>query len=132
MPVLIGALLALAAGLLGSVVGMDRDRAYYPTMTIVVASYYVLFAVLGESPHAILLESVVGMVFLIAAVAGFKSSLWVAAAALVGHGVFDLVLHGRIIANPGMPAYWPAFCATFDVVAGAYLAWRLASRRTAA
>jgi hypothetical protein len=56
---LVGAILALAVGGLSSVVGLDRDRAFYPTVLIVVASYYALFAVVGESTHALVIEAVV-------------------------------------------------------------------------
>ena len=69
-----------------------------------------------------------GAAFIAAAVVGFKSSLWLVALALAVHGVFDLV-HGRLIFNPGVPAWWPAFCSAYDVVAGAYLAWLLKSNR---
>ena len=47
MAYLVGALLAFAVGGLGTVVGLDRDRAFYPTVMVVIASYYVLFAVTG-------------------------------------------------------------------------------------
>lgn len=40
---------------------MERDRAYYPTVTIVVASYDVPFAAMGASTDVVLLESLVGM-----------------------------------------------------------------------
>jgi len=122
--VLVGALLAFAVGLFATAVGLDRDRAFYPTVMIVIASLYALFAVLGGSTTALLVESVVGAAFIAAAVAGFRSSLWVVVLALAAHGVFDLV-HGRVISNPGVPAYWPAFCLTYDVTAAAYLAWLL-------
>jgi hypothetical protein len=122
--VLVGALLAFAAGLLATAVGLDRDRAFYPTVTIVIASYYALFAVMGASTNALLLESVVGAVFIAVAVSGFRSSLWLVVLALAAHGVFD-VAHSRVISNPGVPAWWPAFCLTFDVTAAAYLAWLL-------
>ena len=131
MALLVGVLLALAVGLLYTVSGMDRDRAFYPTVTIVVASYYALFAVLGASTDVLLLECLVGAGFLAAAVFGFKSSLWVAAAALAGHGVFD-VAHSRVISNPGVPAWWPAFCMAYDVTAAAYLAWLLKTDRVRA
>jgi len=42
--------------------------------------------------------------------------------------VFDLV-HGRVISNPGVPAWWPAFCLTYDITAAAYLAWLIKSER---
>ena len=60
----------------------------------------------------------------IAAVAGFKRSAWIVVAALAGHGVQDAV-HGHIVANAGVPAWWPAWCLAYDVGAAAALAWLL-------
>ena len=62
---------------------------------------------------------------------GFRSSLWLAVLALAAHGMFDLV-HGRIIANPGVPVWWPPFCLTYDIAAAGYLAWLLRSGRVRA
>lgn len=126
--VLVGALLAIGVGIMARLSGLDRDRAFYPTVAIVVASYYCLFAVMGGSTRALVLESVVAAAFVAAAIAGFRSSLWIAAIAIGGHGAFDLV-HGMIIANPGVPPYWPAFCLSYDVVAAAFLAWLIRSGR---
>jgi hypothetical protein len=125
---MVGAFLAVIVGLFATAVGLDRDRAFYPTVTIVVASYYALFAVMGASLHALMLESLVGAVFLALAAAGFRSSLWVVVAALAGHGIFDLA-HGSLIANPGVPGWWPAFCLMYDVTAATYLAWLLTRGR---
>lgn len=128
IPVLAGALLALAVGVFATVVRLDRDRAFYPTVMIVIAALYSLFAVLGGSTRAIMLEALIGAVFIAVTVVGFRSSLWLVAAALAGHGVFDFA-HGAILSNPGVPAYWPAFCSTYDVVAAGYLAWLIKSGR---
>lgn len=125
---LVGAGLAVAVGLFATAVGLDRDRGFYPTVMIVIALLYVLFAVMGGSTDALLVESLVAVLFVAAAVAGFRSSLWIVAIALAAHGAFDLV-HGGIIANPGVPAFWRDFCSTYDVVAAGYLAWMLKSRR---
>lgn len=46
MEYLIGLFLSLAVAGLIVVVGLDREAAFYPTVLIVVASYYVLFAVM--------------------------------------------------------------------------------------
>jgi hypothetical protein len=124
MGILVGALLAIGVGVLATTAGLDRDRAFYAVVTIVVASYYSLFAAMGGTTRVLVLESLLALVFVAAAVVGFRSSLWIVAAALAGHGVFDLV-HDVFISNAGMPRWWPAFCATYDVVAGAYLAWLL-------
>ena len=128
MALVIGVLLGLAVGALGAGAGFDRDRAFYPVVTIVVASYYSLFAVMGASTQVVVLESLVGMIFLAAAVAGFKSSLWIVVAALAAHGISDLS-HGAVIPNPGVPSWWPEFCLAIDVTMAAYLALRLRSGR---
>jgi hypothetical protein len=128
MALLVGALLAFVVGLFATAIGLDRDRAFYPTVTIVIASYYALFAVMGASTHALVIESVVGTVFIAVAAFGFRSSLWVVVVALAAHGAFDLA-HSRAISNPGVPSWWPAFCLTYDVTAAAYLAWLLKTGR---
>jgi hypothetical protein len=128
---IIGVSLALIVGVLATALHLDRDRALYPTVAIVIASYYVLFAVMGASTHTLVLESLAGVVFLLAAVYGFRSSLWVVVAALAAHGIFDLV-HGAAIPNPGVPTWWPEFCLAYDVTAAVYLAWLLESGRVRA
>jgi hypothetical protein len=125
---LVGVVLAVAVGLFATAVGLDRDRGFYPTVMIVIALLYVLFAVMGGSTNALLLESLVAVLFVAAAAAGFRSSLWIVAIALAAHGAFDFV-HGRLIANPGVPTFWRDFCSSYDVVAAGYLAWMLKSRR---
>jgi hypothetical protein len=124
----VGVILALAAGVLGTIVGLDRDRAFYPTVMIVIGALYSLFAAMGASSRVLVLEALAGTVFVAAAVVGFKSSLWIVAAALAAHGVFDLV-HGKVIADPGVPVWWPPFCLAYDVTAAGYLARLLWSGR---
>ena len=124
MPYLAGTVLALMVSGLATLTGLDRDRAFYPTVLVVIASYYVLFAVMGGSGHALAVETLVMTGFLLVAVVGFKKSLWLVVAALAAHGVFDL-FHGRVVANPGVPVWWPAFCLTYDITAAAFLAWLL-------
>lgn len=131
MALVIGAVLALLVGLFATGAGLDRDRAFYPVVTVVIATYYVLFAVMGNSTHALVLESLVCAVFATVAVVGFKRSLWVVVVALAGHGILDLT-HSSVIANPGVPSWWPQFCLTYDVAAAAYLAWLLKSGRVRA
>lgn len=131
MEIAIGIVLAFAVGLLASLLRLDRERGFYPTIMVVIASYYALFAVIGNSPGALARECVPIALFVAAALAGFRHSLWLVVAALVAHGVFDLV-HASVIANPGVPAWWPAFCLAYDVVAGGYLAWLLGTKRIAA
>jgi hypothetical protein len=121
---LIGFILSVAVAGFATSIGLDRERAFSPTVLIVIASYYVLFAAMGGSSRALIVEIIVASGFLLFAVLGFKKTLWLAVAAIVGHGVFDL-LHHWFIQNPGVPIWWPGFCSTFDVVLGVWLAARL-------
>jgi hypothetical protein len=122
MPYLVGIVLSLGVAVFARSVGFDRDRAFYPTVLMVIASYYVLFAAMGASVHTVLLESAVMTAFVIAAVAGFKSSVWIIVAALAGHGVLDAV-HGSVVQNAGVPGWWPGFCLAYDLGAAGGLAW---------
>src|SRR4051812_2053258 len=127
MEYLIGVVLAAVVCAFAMFAGFDRDRVFYPTMLIVVATYYILFAVMGNSTPALTMESLVAGIFLTLAVAGFKKNLWLIVAGLVGHGVFDF-FHHLLIHNPGLPVWWPGFCLSFDIPAGGFLALLLMRR----
>jgi len=127
LPYVVGVVLSLVAAVFGRYSGFDRDRAFYATVVVVVASYYVLFAVMGGSVQALVFESIVMTMFAAAAVLGFRMSSWIVVAALAGHGVFD-GFHSFVIDNAGVPAYWPAFCASYDIGAAGWLAWLHARR----
>src|SRR6266550_8498167 len=124
LPYVAGVVLSIGVALFAKWVGFDRDRAFYPTVLIVVVSYYVLFAVMSGSVGTVLLESIMMALFAVAAVAGFKGSAWIVVAALAGHGVQDAV-HGHIVANAGVPVWWSAWCLAYDVGAAGALAWIL-------
>ncbi len=126
-----GILIALGVVGLAVTVGLDRERAFYPTVVIVIASYYALFAVMGASGRILTVEIAAATGFLLLAVVGFKKNLWLVAIAMVGHGVFDF-FHHSLIDNPGVPHWWPGFCLAFDAIAGGWLAVLLILRRRSA
>jgi hypothetical protein len=120
-------LLALAVGGLATIAGLDRDRAFYPTVMIVIAALYPLFAVIGGSTEALLAEIAVAAVFVGLALIGFRYSLWIVVVGLASHAILD-VFHNHIIVNPGVPVWWPPFCGAYDGVAAGYLAFLLRTR----
>lgn len=124
MAYVIGVVLALVVSLFARFVGLDRDRAFYPTVMIVIALTYGLFAVMGGSMSALALESVAIVGFIVASVLGYKINQWIVVAALAAHGIFDF-FHPHLLTNPGVPVWWPGFCLTYDVTAAVYLAWLL-------
>ena len=64
MEYLVAVILGLAVAGFATKSGFDRDRAFYPTILIVIASYYSLFAVMGASRYSTLeVEIAIGLVF---------------------------------------------------------------------
>jgi hypothetical protein len=127
MDYLIGLMLAAVVCGAARLAGFDRERVFYPTLLIVIASYYVLFAVMGADREALLFDSLIAAAFLGAALLGFRGSLWTVVVALAAHGVFD-ALHQLVLRNSGVPGWWPAFCLAFDLAAAALLALLLVRR----
>jgi hypothetical protein len=131
MALLVGVLLAITVGVMTTIVGFARDRSFYPTVMIVIAAIYTLFAAMGATTQTLVFEALAGLIFIAVAVWGFKSSLWLVAAALAAHGIFD-VGHDYVISNPGVPVWWPAFCSAYDLTAAGFLALLITSGRVRA
>jgi len=130
MEYVIGIAAATGVGLFGTVVGFDKERGFYPVVLIVIATLYLLFAAMANATGSLVAETIPALVFVTLAVLGFrKKSPWVVVAGLALHGVFDF-FHHAVIANPGVPIWWPGWCLSYDVVAAAYLAALICMRRT--
>ena len=125
MEFMTGTVLAFAAAIFAYLIGLDRDRGFYPTVLIVIASYYDLFAIASGSARALGLETAAMAVFVLLSVVGFKTNLWIVVGALAGHGIFDAA-HGYVIVDAGVPSWWPGFCLSYDLVTASCLAWLLA------
>ncbi|MFN8486954.1 MAG: hypothetical protein U0350_05125 [Caldilineaceae bacterium] len=124
----VGAFLAFTVSWSATRLGFDKERSFYPTLMIVIASYYVLFAVMGGSIQGLLLEAMIMTGFISLSILGFRHSLWFVVAALLAHSVFDF-FHESILANLGAPHWWPEFCLAYDSIAGIYLAWLISQAR---
>jgi hypothetical protein len=123
----VGISLALFFCAAAAALGMDRERVFYPAVVMAVASYYLAFAVADGRNGVMLSEVVIAAVFIVAAVAGFKGSPWIAVIALGGHGVMD-GFHHLLVHNTGVPQAWPGFCMSFDVTAAVIVALVMLAR----
>jgi hypothetical protein len=121
MAYLVGVVVAVIVCVFATIVGLDRDRAFYPTLLIVIALYYALFAAIGAAPGAMAAESIPIAGFILLAILGFKWNPWFLVVGLAGHGVFDFA-HAGFITDPGVPPWWPPFCLACDVVMAVYVA----------
>jgi hypothetical protein len=120
IPVVVGVLLAIGIAALAKFTRFDEDRSFYSTVLVIVASYYVLFAILGGSSYALVWELVVAAAFATAAITGALFAPTLVGAGIFAHGLFDVV-HGMLIENPGLPHWWPSFCASIDLVLGLWV-----------
>jgi hypothetical protein len=83
MAYLIGSILSLAGIGVATAIGLGRERAFYPTLLVVVASYYMLFAVLGAPRHTVVIEAMVGGIIVSVAVIAYKTNFWIVVFALL-------------------------------------------------
>jgi hypothetical protein len=125
---LIGVLLAAGTVVSAKLTGFDKERSFFPVLLMVIATYYILFAAMSGSPAPVLPEVLWAALFIAVSKVAYKRSLWLVVAGLLAHGVFDFV-HGSMIDNRGVPAFWPSFCAGFDIVLAGYLGSLLVSRK---
>ena len=129
MALVTGVVLAAIVGVFARLSGMDRDRAFYATVLIIVGHYYFLFAIVGGSDgRAIAVEVALFCLFAAIAVAGFRLNMWFVVAGLALHGVFDLVRH-QFLPGENVPSFWPDFRMAFDVAAAAVVAGMLILQR---
>jgi len=127
--VVVGALLAIGIAVLAKLARFDQDRSFYSTVLIIIASYYVLFAVLSGSGHALVWELVIAVAFSTVAIVGALFLPTLVGTGIIAHGLFDLV-HDVFIENSGVPTWWPSFCASIDVLLGLWVIILTRSRGT--
>ena len=127
--VVVGILLAVGIGALGKFTRFDRDRSFYSTVLVIIASYYVLFAVLDGSSRALVWELVIAVAFSAVAIIGALLLPTLVGIGITAHGLFDLV-HNALIDNSGVPSWWPTFCGSIDVVLGLWVISMTRSRIT--
>ena len=118
--VVVGILLAVGIGALGKFTRFDQDRSFYSTVLVIIASYYVLFAVLDGSSRALVWELVIAVAFSAVAIIGALLLPTLVGIGITAHGLFDLV-HNALIDNSGVPSWWPTFCGSIDVVLGLWV-----------
>ncbi|MEL6614986.1 MAG: hypothetical protein AAFQ43_04580 [Bacteroidota bacterium] len=117
---LVGLVFAAAVVAAARVVGVDRDAAFYPTVLVVIALLYVLFAVEDGRAGVIAVEVGVAAAFLASAVLGYTRTAWWLVAGYALHGVYD-ILHGGVATNAGVPTWWGPFCLGIDGAIALYL-----------
>jgi hypothetical protein len=125
---LIEALIGVAVGVL--TIGVARiirgQRWLYSIGLLTLPSLYASFALHAGGQALGVKEMVYGVPFIVVglvfAFVSVRQSAVVVGAFWILHALYDLT-HGEFFTNPGVPAWYPVFCFSVDVVVGAYLLW---------
>ena len=123
MEIVAGILVAIAIAGLAHGYRLERSRRFYPVLLIIIAVFYIGFAVLSGNPTTLLYESLFAFVFIIIALIALRAKKKIAliiGLGLIAHGAFDLV-HDQVINNNAVPLWWPHFCAAVDIGLGIWL-----------
>lgn len=94
--------------------GVLHQRGTWATTMVAIASFYVVFAIQTGDTSEIALHTLLATGFAVLAIIGARASAWILAAALLGHGIFDISV-GWVLANPA-PGWWGPFCLGIDAV----------------
>ena len=125
---------ALAVGIVSAPVvvllfkawGLENTKWAYPVLLAEFPVNYWAFAIYGSDSAAWLKEIVVGLAFLAVAHIAYEvksfATLLLLAFGYVMHAAYDFS-HNLFFVNAGAPTWWPEFCASVDVLIGAYLAY---------
>ncbi|MDG1375735.1 MAG: hypothetical protein P8P56_01665 [Yoonia sp.] len=115
LAVLIGAIFGLMIVFIMFRSGMLAERSGATMLLVAIASFYPVFAVTSGDPLAVMVHVAIFAGFAALALRGFQHGLYIIAGGLIAHGLFDLSLMLTLITGP---TWWPAFCASLDIVAG--------------
>lgn len=125
---MIEALVGAAVGVLTIVSAriIRGQRWLYAIGLLTLPSLYAFFALQAGEPAVGIKEMMYGIPFVVAgllfALVSIRRSAVLVGAFWILHGVYDLI-HSRLIANAGVPGWYPVWCFSVDVVIGAYLLW---------
>jgi hypothetical protein len=123
----VGIVSAIVVVLLFKAWRLEDTRWAYPLLLAEFPLNYWGFAVVASDSAALLKECLVGVGFFTVAYIAYKFrsivTLRLLAAGYVIHAVYDFC-HNLLFLNAGTPAWWPEFCASVDVLIGAYIAYR--------
>jgi hypothetical protein len=122
----IGTFIGIVVVMLFKYWGLEGTRWAYPVLLAEFPVNYWSFAVYGSDSAALLKEVLAGLAFLAVAYIAYKLKSFVTLLLLafgyVMHAAYDFS-HNFFFVNAGAPKWWPEFCASVDVLIGAYIAY---------
>ena len=100
------------------------DSIAWPMFLVTLPVYYMLFGLLASDGVVIWKEFLYGLPYIITGLVVWRMrspiTLVAIALAWISHGLYDFY-HDAFFINPGVFAWYPAFCALVDIAVGGYL-----------
>jgi len=116
-----GVIAAFIIIVLGQLLRKMVDPALMVSACLVaIAFIYVGFSLEDNRPSIIVSESALALVFYFMAMIGYTNKSALAAVGIILHGVWDACHHHAWAVSTTVPAYWPTFCCTVDIIDGVY------------
>lgn len=122
--------ITVAAGIASALLGMlfaraaKVERQMYPGLLLLLPFFYAIFALRAGEGGVSLIELAIGIpwiaVGLTCLLLNVRWSTQILGVLWILHAVFDLS-HGLLPDNPGLPNWYPLWCAAVDAVVGIYL-----------
>lgn len=95
-------------------------KLFASTILVAIAFIYVGFALKQNPVSSIILEVVVALIFYFLALIGYTKNNLLISYGIILHGVWDIFHHKGLLIQTNIPAYWPSFCLTVDIIDGLY------------
>jgi hypothetical protein len=111
---------------------LESTKWAYPMLLATFPIYYWVFAVYASDYTALLHELMASVAFLAIAYIAYRfrsfATLLLLAIGYLAHAAYDFY-HDALFFNAGVPAWWPEFCGSVDVLIGGYVAYLAFSLR---
>ena len=100
----------------------------YPLILATLPVYYWAFAIYAVNYDALLIEVLIGTLFIAAALLSYRflntlGQLTLGIAFII-HALYDIA-HVTLISHDIAPTWWPEFCGAIDLLIGIYLLWSI-------
>ncbi len=116
-----GIVAAIAIIILAQVLSRFFTIKLFATACLVaIAFIYVGFSLKDNPVSSIILESGIAILLYFIALIGYTRNNSLIAYGIIFHGIWDILHHKHILIGTDIPAYWPTFCFTIDIIDGLY------------
>ena len=107
---------------------LEKTKWAYTLLLASFPAYYFVFALYARDLSAFKMEVLIGLIFFCISICAYQSKqtqlYFAVGIGCLLHAFYDFY-HDAFILNAGVPAWWPVFCGTVDLILGVYLIYMM-------